>query len=374
MHQTAARGTSFRSLRRSGLVAFVVAALSVSSVVLSAGAGAARLSPHAGPGLRAGSTEQPCPIVGSDEQGYFSACFPELQMVIAWNGFNAEGKDIGSEVGDQSVRFLVFNHTIEVTTEQSSSFGAHDQIMSQLSAEPACDADATPPYSGTGDGGDGFLAWQDGVPTSHSWGPNVAPFSVSLPNCDGGTIPVSYEPGTPLLGDKCPADPRQSPRFDLYYGKLSQSGTLAKGIRDTWDFDCTFTPNNSWKSSGTFTMDENSCPRMENRKGMDHLRPSTRKALDHLYQSLEEIGGCFQFKRGWTSPRTHAQNANIIVGFRPVGLNPFITTEDLRQYIVPVLRPLAAAAGLCGPTKAHPVHYQTPYKTAKEKKPSCHLG
>ena len=116
-------------------------------------------------------------------------------MVIAWNGFNAEGKDIGSEVGDQSVRFLVFNHTIEVTTEQSSSFGAHDQIMSQLSAEPACDADATPPYSGTGDGGDGFLAWQDGVPTSHGWGPNVAPFSVSLPNCDGGTIPVSYELG-----------------------------------------------------------------------------------------------------------------------------------------------------------------------------------
>ena len=45
MHQAAARGTLFRRLRRSGVVALVIAALSVSSVVLSAGAGAARLSP-----------------------------------------------------------------------------------------------------------------------------------------------------------------------------------------------------------------------------------------------------------------------------------------------------------------------------------------
>jgi hypothetical protein len=86
------------------------------------------------------------------------------------------------------------------------------------------------------------------------------------------------------------------------------------------------------------------------------------------------MGGCFRFRRGWTSPRTHAQNADIVVGFRPMGLDAFARTERLRQYIVPVLHSIAAAAGLCGPTRDDPVHYQTPYKTGKEKKPSCHLG
>jgi hypothetical protein len=390
MHQTAAHGTSVRRLRRaarsrgtrrSGVVALVVATLGVFSAVLSPGAGASPLSPHAGPGQRATPAVSNCRTYGSDKRGWWSSCFPKLNMAIDWNGFNGEGQDIGSEVGTQATDLTVFKNTILVETEQSSALHDRDLIQSTLS-DPDCGAEATPSYDSHGDGllehnlfTDDFEAWVDGVPTKNAdWGPNQGPFPVSLPNCDGGNIPVSYDPGTPLAGDKCPADPRKDPLIDLYYGKHSQSGSLAKGIHDTWNFNCTFTPSQSWKSSGKFTMTENPCPRITKGRDLDPLRSSTKQALSRLYRRLEQMGGCFRFRLGWTDRHTHAQNADIVAGFRPMGLEAFVKTEPLRQYIVPVMHSLAVAAGLCGPTREDPVHYQTPYKTGKEKKPSCHLG
>lgn len=394
MHVTAAHRASVGHLRRTGrarrargwgvgalvVVALVVAALGGASKAMPAAAAASRLSLHSGPGQRASSAASSCQLYGTDQLGYWSSCFPKLNMAIAWNGFAFEGQDIGSELGTQATSFYVFKDVIVVRTEQSSSLHERDQIKAQLE-DPDCGEVAKPTYDGHGKGlletpefADDFQAWLNGVPKENAyWGPNVPGYTVSYPNCQGSNIPLTYEPGTPLAGDKCSADPRKDPLFNLYYGKHSETGTLTQGVHDSWDFDCNFSPNGSWKSSGKFTMAENPCPRITKGTDVDPLRPSTKRALAHLYQGLEERGGCFRFRLGWTSPQTHAQNVDIVAGFRPMGLQAFANTEKLRQYIVPVMHSIAKAAGLCGPTRADPVKYQTPYRTGTEKKPSCHL-
>jgi hypothetical protein len=368
------------------LLAAGVIALSVSATVKSASgtpsySGSFGVSPAGSVGASG------CRLYGSaaHDEGYWSACFPTLHMDISWDGFTIDpgGEDVGSEIGLQATHIDVFRDAYFVETEQSSNLHDRALIAGTLS-DPDCGADATPSFDGHGDGllenqtgDDSFDGWAatdgGGRPTNGFWEPNVADFTVSYPTCQGASIPSEYTPGAPAEGSRCPADPRKQPVFALYFGKYTPSGTLAKGMHDTWTFNCKFQPNDVWTSSGTFTMTENPCPRITKGHGFTKLSRTTRTAAAQLYRELNHEGGCYRFVRGWIDHGTHAQNLDISIGFRPEGLAAFARTRELRAYIVPVLQRIATSAGLCGPSRVAPTHLQAPYRKGKEKKRSCHL-
>lgn len=372
MHNIGCSRATVDRARRPAIVALVAVVLGLAAAVLPAGA-AAR------PGARAAAAGSGCRLYGTADEGYWSNCFPSLNLNVSWHGYNSEAEDKGGEAGTQATYFLVYDTTLVVGTEQSSKL--HDRATIDAGLYATCGDEATPDYDEHGKGllesdtfTDVFYGWLNGRPRKHVfWNPNVAGFQVQLSNCDGGTTKVNYAPGTPLYGDECQHDPRTDPEVNLYDGEYSDTGSIAHGRRDSWDFDCKYT-GGDWHSSGQATMAENPCPRTTTGPGYAKLRTSTRAALKRLYKGLDDRGGCYRFRSGWVSKSTHAQNADVVVGFRPMGLAAFAKTRELQKYVVPILRKVADAAGLCGPTTDDPGRYQMPYQTGKEKKPTCHLG
>jgi hypothetical protein len=382
-------GSAARRARRSrwtrpGIIAVVIAVLGLSAVVMPAAANASHSGPHANHMSQSSAAAPGCHLYGNEEEGYWSACFPTVHMDISWDGELTVpgGEDKGSEIGKLATLFEVFTNTFIVQAEQSSKLHERAQITGTLS-DPDCNEDATPSYDGHGNGlletpalADQLLGWPldgGGNPTNAHWSPNVKTFNVSYPNCEGGSSTEPYSPGTPTEGSHCESDPDQQSLIELYFGRLSSTGTLAKGKHDTWNFDCTFT-NDVWTSTGKATMTENPCPRVLKGSGFTGLRKPTKAALTRLYKALNADGGCYRFVHASTNRTTHAQTMKISVGFRPVGLATFTKSRVLRAYIVPPVEFISKAAGLCGPTSSQPTTFQTRYKKSGEQKPSCHLG
>jgi hypothetical protein len=374
---TVDRAPRSRRGRRPEVVALIAVALGLAAAVLPGGAAAhpSAQSPSAGRALHAAG----CRLYGNADDGYWSECFPAMHVDISWDGYSSVGEDKGSYVGTQATFFEVYKHVVIVGNEQSSKLHDRASITGGLYAD--CGDEATPDYDGHGKGllesnvyDDSVVAWSHDRPRKNvDWGPNVAGFPVTMSNCDGGTYPAGYAPGTPPFGGECPADPRTHPEFELYYGKYSGSGSITAGRRETWDFNCTFS-GATWTSTGQMTMTENACPRITHGLGYAKLSKATKAVLKRFYKALDDQGGCYRFRSGWTSKSTHAQNADIVVGFRPLGLEAFAKTLTLQKYVVPILRDVAEGVGLCGPTSGDPGRYQLPYKTGHEKEPSCHIG
>lgn len=326
-------------------------------------------------------SHQPCKLYGSENEGYWSRCFPVLHMNISWNGDLFNGQDTGREVGTQAVDFFVEKNETYAFSGQSSSLHDRATITGTLT-DPDCGAAARPSYHGHGNGtlegndsDDSFPMFSGGEPvrTYADWEPNVKPYTVSYPDCNGDSYPVQYSPGTPEAGYKCDHDPRRHAEYQLYYGTYSSIGTVANGVEDKWNFTCSFIPQDSWTSTGDFTATELPCDRDAAAAEYGQLSAAMKAALKRFYRGLRYEGGCYEFLDVRSRGRAQPPTVNIDFGSRPLGSAVFATTEKLREYIVPVVHRIAKSAGLCGPTAMNPNFLQQPYKKGKEKTATCHL-
>ncbi len=430
------RVTRIRTLRprlsRACLLAAVALALAVAGAprLLPAAIAVPAPSPHRLPATCSATNVAP----GGAE--WISDCFPTVQADVVW-GLREPGfyLDQGSLSGDYATGFSFWKGGLYGDANQARSLGEVVTIDSTVTSDDSsCSFHGTYHASPPGDfenvmnSGGGLVGMWADKPTDAEMTREFGA-SARRGTC-GGTI--TWVPGTVPFGTSCEDDADRSGGS----GRVTSSGTLETGRTDTWDFSCVVTDSahqDRGSFGGAMTMQENPCPRQRHDRHWDDLKDSTQAHLTRYYDALESAGGCYLFAYGYTSreeqatqyddwhqiadrrgpddhrtldevnsdlrgnglhdevtgwrsdgtalggPRKrtrHAigEGADVVVGFRPMGVYPFQKSRVLAAAFNAHVRKFAKRADLCGPAPGNPWHVEMKYRARGERHARCHFG
>jgi hypothetical protein len=378
-----------------------------------------------------------------------SNCFPKVQVAVDWVAHRNESElDTGAVAGNFSWAFTTQLFPEKLWAEMGKASGLGDNVTVTSNVEPfgtnPCDIDAdfTGSTIGTIDqevltGGVLAGAWIDGPQEDTYY--NLGVTGTGTMDCGSGSPgPFPWAAGSPDAGAICSNDPAGQPLAGWWYGHLTETGSLATGRVDTWDFTCHYDapqPEIGFAAdlNGQMRMQEDPCPRVRTGKGYAQLKDATRNRLRDFYDALDAAGGCYQFVVGYRSQaeqdhlrlqwhaiadkdgpgdhrtpeqinqqlraagfaqpfqgraangiaiggpakksrHTSMEAADVRIGFRPIGVDTVRRTPGLAKLLNPHVRYFAGQAGLCGPPVADLVHVEMPYKKGNETVARCHFG